>query len=78
MLMSEVRAIVNQIVEDSRSRGNKLDFHDIHLMLCGDLNSLPDSGECAFHFVGRFVVLVSLNCVYKRQSFVVPLPPGGG
>ena len=47
--MSEIRSIVNQIIEESRNRsGPKLEFNDIHLMLCGDLNSLPESGVVEF------------------------------
>ena len=47
--MSEIRSIVNQILEETRSRGGpKMDIDDIHLMLCGDLNSLPDSGVVEF------------------------------
>ncbi|XP_071515621.1 uncharacterized protein [Panulirus ornatus] len=51
MLMSEIRQIVNQIVEESQHRsrmGKKMDPGSIQLLLCGDLNSLPDSGVVEF------------------------------
>ncbi|XP_047486442.1 uncharacterized protein LOC125037380 isoform X1 [Penaeus chinensis] len=51
MLMSEIRQIITQIVEDSQHRsrsGHKMDPHSIQLLLCGDLNSLPDSGVVEF------------------------------
>ncbi|KAB7498496.1 CCR4-NOT transcription complex subunit 6-like [Armadillidium nasatum] len=42
-----------QIIEERRSTGGpKLDIHDIHLLLCGDLNSLPDSGVVEFLMKG--------------------------
>lgn len=51
MLMSEIRQIITQIVEDSQHRsrsGHKMDPNSIQLLLCGDLNSLPDSGVVEF------------------------------
>lgn len=51
MLMSEIRQIVSQIVEESQHRsrpGRKIDPNSIQLLLCGDLNSLPDSGVVEF------------------------------
>ena len=68
MLMSEIRGIVNQIVEESRTRpGGKYHFHNIHLLLCGDLNSLPESGEFLFIFL-------SLQRIWRspRKSGLTP------
>ncbi|KAK8399754.1 hypothetical protein O3P69_003646 [Scylla paramamosain] len=51
MLMSEIRQIVSEIVEESQHRsrpGRKIDPNSIQLLLCGDLNSLPDSGVVEF------------------------------
>jgi len=50
MLMSEVKAIIPKILEEARvSRPSmKIDAQNIHLLLCGDLNSLPESGVIEF------------------------------
>nr|XP_045614554.1 uncharacterized protein LOC123768191 isoform X1 [Procambarus clarkii] len=51
MLMSEIRQIIGQIVDESQHRsrlGRKIDPGSIQLLLCGDLNSLPDSGVVEF------------------------------
>ncbi|XP_064100552.1 uncharacterized protein LOC135211225 isoform X1 [Macrobrachium nipponense] len=51
MLMSEIRQIITQIVEEFQHRtrsGRKLDPNAIQLLLCGDLNSLPESGVVEF------------------------------
>ncbi|KAK8732692.1 hypothetical protein OTU49_006881 [Cherax quadricarinatus] len=51
MLMSEIRQVIGQIVEDSQHRsrlGRKMEPNSIQLLLCGDLNSLPDSGVVEF------------------------------
>ncbi|MCL4134301.1 UNVERIFIED_CONTAM: hypothetical protein GTU68_019154 [Idotea baltica] len=71
MLMSEVRSIVNQIIEESRSRGGpKFDLHDIHLLLCGDLNSLPDSGVVEF-LTKRSVSMDHMD--FKGLGYKTPL-----
>lgn len=75
MLMSEIRGIVNQIIEERRSTGGpKLDIHDIHLLLCGDLNSLPDSGKDSISIIGNsskyFVLLENVNLVFFPSLYL--------
>ncbi|KAK3876545.1 hypothetical protein Pcinc_018673 [Petrolisthes cinctipes] len=51
MLMSEIRQIISQIVDEAQHRSRsarKIDPSGIQLLLCGDLNSLPDSGVVEF------------------------------
>lgn len=51
MLMSEIRQIITQIVDETQHRprsARKIDPNGMQLLLCGDLNSLPDSGVVEF------------------------------
>lgn len=73
--MSEVRQIISQIVEDSQHRsrsGHKMDPNSIQLLLCGDLNSLPDSGNFTFASVMRLYSLIRFEvCFIQVSTFFV-------
>ena len=49
MLSNELRSILEQAGQSFRP-GHKPDSSNVQLLLCGDFNSLPDSGELYFIF----------------------------
>lgn len=57
MLLSEVKTIMEDAIETYRSNTNRpLDCAAVPLVLCGDFNSLPDSGiHCSWSKKGRTV-----------------------
>lgn len=57
MLLSEVKTIMEDAIETYRSNTNRpLDCAAVPLVLCGDFNSLPDSGiHCSWSKNGRTV-----------------------
>ncbi|KAK0074246.1 hypothetical protein PV326_012602 [Microctonus aethiopoides] len=52
MLSNEIRSILDQVGQSFRP-GHKSDSSNVHLLLCGDFNSLPDSGVIEFLTSGR-------------------------
>ena len=46
MLVHELRNIIEEVQTNLRPRGVQTDCNTLPLILCGDLNSLPDSGIC--------------------------------
>ncbi|CAG2114250.1 unnamed protein product, partial [Medioppia subpectinata] len=53
MLMHELRSIVEDSAHSFRPGAQKADANSVPLILCGDLNSLPDSGVVDFLSSGR-------------------------
>lgn len=45
MLMHELRNIVDEAQTSLRPRSGPVDVNSLPVILCGDLNSLPDSGR---------------------------------
>lgn len=52
MLSNELRSILDEASQSFRP-GHKLDTSCVQLLLCGDFNSLPDSGVIEFLSSGR-------------------------
>lgn len=48
MLSNELRSILDQASQSFRP-GHKPDSSNVQLLLCGDFNSLPDSGKIHIH-----------------------------
>lgn len=48
MLSNELRSILDQAGQSFRP-GHKPDSSNVQLLLCGDFNSLPDSGKLYYH-----------------------------
>ena len=53
MLMHELRQIVEDSAHSFRPGSTKADANSVPMILCGDLNSLPDSGVVEFLSAGR-------------------------
>jgi len=53
MLSNELRSILEEANVNLRPGHTKADIHSIPLLLCGDFNSLPDSGVIEFLSSGR-------------------------
>mgnify|MGYP001791816090 FL=1 len=53
MLMSELKNFVEKSQMSFRPGAGKLDCSSMPMILCGDLNSLPDSGETAINSMSR-------------------------
>jgi len=75
MLMSEVRTILEESATSFRPGATKTDPNSVPLILCGDLNSLPDSGVIEFLSSGRiaadhadFKELGYRDCLRKLSS----------
>ncbi|XP_063974201.1 CCR4-NOT transcription complex subunit 6-like isoform X1 [Diachasmimorpha longicaudata] len=71
MLSNELRSILDQAGQSFRP-GHKPDSSNVQLLLCGDFNSLPDSGVIEFLTSGRvasdhrdFKELVYKSCLQK-------------
>jgi CCR4-NOT transcription complex subunit 6 len=75
MLMHELRQIVEDSVTSFRPGAQKAEANSVPLILCGDLNSLPDSGVVEFLTSGRisaehgdFKELGYKDCLRKLSS----------
>jgi len=75
MLMHELRSIVEDSAHSFRPGAQKADANSVPLILCGDLNSLPDSGVVDFLSSGRisadhqdFKELGYKDCLRKLSS----------
>lgn len=55
MLSNELRSILEEASHSFRP-GHKPDTNNIQLLLCGDFNSLPDSGKLCSEFCCRLVI----------------------
>lgn len=53
MLSNELKSILEQSAETLKAHNLHLDPSNIQLVLCGDFNSLPDSGVIEFLGTGR-------------------------
>lgn len=59
MLMSELKNFVEKSQQSFRPGASKMDLSTMPMILCGDLNSLPDSGTSA---VSRIVSFALNKC----------------
>ena len=55
MLMSELKNFVEKSQMSFRPGAGKLDCSSMPMILCGDLNSLPDSGETAINCMSALI-----------------------
>ncbi|XP_076368304.1 uncharacterized protein LOC143255860 isoform X2 [Tachypleus tridentatus] len=75
MLMGELRGILEEAAQSFRPGSQKPDINNIPLLLCGDFNSLPESGVVEFLTSGRvsadhpdFKRLGYKDCLRKLSS----------
>lgn len=71
MLSNELRSILEEASHNFRP-GHKPDTNNIQLLLCGDFNSLPDSGKLYILLQNQYfhVSIVSAYCCYSVHSLV--------
>lgn len=78
MLSNELKTILDEASHSMRN-GQKLDINNVQLLLCGDFNSLPDSGVIEFLSTGRvsmdhpdFKELGYKSCLQKISNCDTP------
>ena len=75
MLSNELRSILEEASHNFRP-GHKADTNNIQLLLCGDFNSLPDSGTKSsdFHFIYRPNLIIVNKLNYLANSTAATCP----
>jgi endonuclease/exonuclease/phosphatase family metal-dependent hydrolase len=72
MLISELKKIIEETIQNYKL-GNT-DINTIPLILCGDLNSLPDSGKYSRHSDNVSLTLIYFLIQVKTIDIVI-IPP---
>lgn len=71
MFLSEVKNIIDKASRNLQSSVLG-EFGTIPLVLCADLNSLPDSGKKRYFYIGCFFFFLDLKCCRNILFLVIP------